>query len=61
MEWFLVIVYMTADGEVAGSERKAMLTELECRQAVDRHEPKVMQGNLWVRCEAPDPVQLADK
>ena len=52
MDWFLVIIHLTMNNEVAGSERRYMQDEQECRRTVDSYEPKVLSGNLWVRCEA---------
>jgi|SaaInl0LU_22_DNA_1037365.scaffolds.fasta_scaffold149676_2 hypothetical protein len=52
MTWWLVIVFLTADGETAGMNKKKMASAQECRRAVDQHEPKVMSGALYVMCRA---------
>jgi len=51
MEWFLVVVHMAVNGDVTGTQRKSMKSEIECRRQVDKHEPMVINGSLWVKCE----------
>jgi hypothetical protein len=60
MDWFLIIVHMTLNGDVAGSERKIMATEADCRKAVNAYEYKVIHDGIWVRCDPPPAVQTAE-
>jgi hypothetical protein len=59
MEWFLVVVHMAVNGDVTGTQRKTMKSEIECRRQVDRHEPMVINGSLWVKCERSLTTQTA--
>ena len=50
---------MAVNGDVTGTQRKTMKSEIECRRQVDRHEPMVINGSLWVKCEQSLTTQTA--
>ena len=50
---------MAVNGDVTGTQRKSMKSEIECRRQVDKHEPMVINGSLWVKCEHSFATQTA--